>query len=65
MLKYLKEAFWASPVLPGMGNVPVNVLALIGIFILGLAQPAIWLAGLAAEVAYLYACSSREDFDVG
>jgi hypothetical protein len=62
MLKYLKEAFWASPVLPGMGNVPVNVLALIGIFILGLAQPAIWLAGLAAEVAYLYACSSSGRF---
>jgi hypothetical protein len=62
MFKYLKEAFWASPSLPGLGNVPLNVLGVVGVFILGFAQPAIWLAGLAAEVAYLYACFTNDRF---
>jgi hypothetical protein len=62
MLKYLKEAFWASPVFPGLGRIPVNALGVAGLAILGLAQPAIWLGGLAAEMAYLYACFTNERF---
>jgi hypothetical protein len=62
MLKYLKAAFWASPVLPGLGQIPLNALCVAGLIILGLAQPAFWLAGLAIELAYLYACFTSERF---
>ena len=62
MLKYLKEAFWASPHVPGLGPVPFNVLAVAAFGIFGVAESSIWLVGLALETAYLYACFTSERF---
>jgi hypothetical protein len=45
--RYIREAFWARPEIAGLGKVPVNV---------------IFLAGLGAEVAYLYACFTNDRF---
>ena len=41
---------------------PVNVLAVGGIVVLGLANPGFWLLGAGAEVAYLFLVSSDERF---
>jgi hypothetical protein len=62
MLKYLKEGFWVSPHVPGLGRVPVNLLAVVGFGIFGFAESSIWLVGLGLETAYLYACFTSERF---
>src|SRR5258708_1833048 len=62
MVKYLKEAFWASPHMPGLGQVPVNALAVAAFGIFGFAESWIWLVGLGLETAYLYACFTSERF---
>jgi hypothetical protein len=62
MVKYLKEAFWASPQVPGLGRVPFNVLAVAPFGIFGFAESSIWLVGLGLETAYLYACFTSERF---
>lgn len=38
---------------PGLGRLPVNVLAAVGFLILGFGHPGFWLLGLAAEAAIL------------
>lgn len=53
MLDYLKRAFWAGPVVPGIGRLPVNALATLGFGILGLGHPAFWLLGAGLEAGYL------------
>lgn len=53
MLDYLKKAFWAGPILPGLGRLPVNALATLGFGILGLGHPAFWLLGAGLEAGYL------------
>jgi hypothetical protein len=53
MLKYLKEAFWAGPSLPGLGRLPVNALGALGLAILGFGHPGFWLLGAGLEAAYL------------
>jgi hypothetical protein len=53
VLDYLKRAFWAGPVLQGIGRLPVNALATLGFGILGLGHPAFWLLGAGLEVGYL------------
>ena len=62
MWRYLREAFLARPEITGLGKVPVNVILLAGVGILGFGEHAVWLAGLGAEVAYLYACFTNERF---
>jgi hypothetical protein len=47
--RYLKSAFLVSVDVPSLGRVPVNVLAVTAFGILGFAQPAFWLLGLAVE----------------
>jgi len=49
--RYLKSAFLVSVDVPALGRVPVNVLAVTAFGILGFAQPAFWLLGLAVEAA--------------
>jgi hypothetical protein len=61
-LDYLREAFHATPPVPGMGALPVNKLAMAGAFILGFANPGFWFAGAAIETVYLYALSTSERF---
>lgn len=59
---YVKRAFLARPHIKGLGEVPVNLLAVGGVVVLGLANPAVWLLGASAEVAYLALVSSDERF---
>jgi hypothetical protein len=47
--RYLKSAFLVSVDVPGLGRLPINVLAATAFGILGFAQPAFWLLGLAIE----------------
>ena len=49
MWRYLKSAFFVRVPTPGLGHVPVNALVAAGFAILGFAQPAFWLVGLALE----------------
>jgi hypothetical protein len=64
MWRYLKAAFWISPDIPGLGKVPVNVLALAGVAILGfvpLLHP-VWLLGLGLETAFVFSLASHRRF---
>lgn len=62
MWRYLTAAFWAQPDLPGLGRLPLNLLAVIGVGVLGLANPGFWLLGLGAEVAFLFALATNQRF---
>jgi hypothetical protein len=53
MWRYVKEAFWFNPRLPGLGRLPVNVAAVAGFLILGFGHEAFWLLGLGLETGYL------------
>lgn len=53
MLKYLKEAFWWGPQVPGLGRLPVNAMAALGFAILGLGHEGFWLLGAGLEAGYL------------
>jgi len=46
---YLKKAFLVTVEVPSLGQLPVNALLAGGFCILGFAQPAFWLVGLAIE----------------
>jgi hypothetical protein len=62
MWRYLTAAFWAQPDLPGLGRLPLNLLAVIGVGVLGLANPGFWLLGLGAEAAFLFALATNQRF---
>jgi len=62
MWRYLKEAFWARPDLFGLGRIPWNAIAVGGVALLGIGEPAIWLAGAGLEAAYLFTLASNERF---
>jgi hypothetical protein len=49
--RYLKSAFLVSVDMPSLGRIPINALGAAGFAILGFAQPAFWLLGLAIEAA--------------
>lgn len=51
MWRYLKSAFLVSVDVPSLGRLPMNVLLASAFAILGFAEPALWLAGLATEAA--------------
>ena len=59
---YLSEAFQASPVIKGMGPVPVNKVFLAGAFILGFANIGFWFLACALEFIYLYYLSTDPRF---
>ena len=54
LIKYLKAAFWVRSRVPGLGDLPVNVLALAPVLALGFWHPAIWLIGAGFEIAFLF-----------
>jgi hypothetical protein len=60
--RYLKSAFLVSVDVPGLGHVPVNVLGTVAFGILGFAQPAFWLVGLALEAAVVPALAFNPRF---
>jgi hypothetical protein len=62
MFRYLSAAFTARPRIPGLGQVPLNLLGLAGAGILGLANPAFWFLGLGAEAAYLFGLAANRRF---
>jgi len=62
MFRYLSAAFTARPRIPGLGEVPVNLLAVTGVAIVGLASPAFWFLGLGLEAAYLFGLASNGRF---
>lgn len=62
MLRYLKEAFWARPMLGSLGAVPWNVLALAGAGMIGVAEHAVWLGAIAVETLYLYVLATNPRF---
>jgi len=53
MWRYLKSAFLVGVDVPHLGRIPVNALATAAFGILGFAEPALWLVGLAAEAAFV------------
>jgi hypothetical protein len=62
MFRYLSAAFTARPRIPGLGELPVNLLALAGFAIVGFASPAFWFLGLGLEAAYLFGLASSARF---
>ena len=62
MWRYLKSAFLVSVDVPGLGRVPLNALAATAFGILGFAQPAFWLLGLAFEAAVVPALAFNPRF---
>jgi DNA repair exonuclease SbcCD ATPase subunit len=60
--RYLKSAFLVSVDVPNLGRVPVNALAATAFAILGFAQPAFWLLGLAIEAAVVPALAFNPRF---
>jgi hypothetical protein len=59
---YLKEAFLYRTSVAGLGNMPVNILCLLGFLMLGFGLPGFWFLGLGCEIAYLYAASTNKRF---
>jgi hypothetical protein len=62
VLRYLREAFWAGPVVRGLGRLPANALGVLGFALLGFADPGFWLLGLGLEAGYLALLSSHPRF---
>ena len=62
MWRYLKSAFLVSVEVPGIGRLPVNALGAAAFAILGFAQPALWLVGLAIEAAVVPALAFNPRF---
>jgi hypothetical protein len=60
--RYLKSAFLVRVDVPALGHLPVNVLLAAAFLILGIAQPAFWLAGLAVEVALVFSLAFNSRF---
>lgn len=62
MWRYLQAAFWARTDLPGLGRLPLNVIALSGCAVLGLGHEAFWLLGAGLETGYLALLSTSDRF---
>jgi len=62
VFRYLKSAFLVGVDVPGLGRLPVNVLGASALFILGFAEPALWLLGLAAEAGVVTALAFNPRF---
>jgi len=62
MWRYLKAAFWARVELPLFGPLPLNLMGVAAVGVLGLLHPAVWLAGLGLETAYLFFLASSMRF---
>lgn len=62
MWRYLKSAFLVGVDTPGLGRLPINVLIASAFAILGFAEPALWLIGLAGETAFVSALAFNPRF---
>jgi len=59
---YLAEAFNAGLHIKGMGEIPVNKMFILGVFILGFSNPGFWFLGIALEFIYLWFLSTNPRF---
>ncbi len=59
MWRYLKAAFWEGVTVPGLGLLPVNLFAMLGVAVVGLVNPGIWLIGLGLETAFLFTVATN------
>lgn len=59
---YVREAFNASPSIPGLGQLPLNWMGLAGVATLGILNPGFLLIGAAVEVAFLATLSNNKRF---
>ena len=62
MLRYLKQAFFATFRMEGLGDVPLNLLGLATFGILGFAHPGFWFLGGTLEAAYLLLATQSPRF---
>jgi hypothetical protein len=62
MLRYVKAAFLCRVPIPGLGEIPANLLGVIGFGFLGLLEPSLWLLGTGLETAFLFALSTNARF---
>jgi hypothetical protein len=62
MFRYLNAAFFLRPGIPGLGALPLNLMAVAAFGVAGLAHPALWLLGLGLESAYLFGLSTNRRF---
>lgn len=62
MWRYLKAAFLAPFPVPGLGRVPLNVVAVAGVAILGFGEPSVWLLGLGLEATFLSSLTFNKRF---
>jgi hypothetical protein len=60
--RYFKSAFLVRVEVPALGHLPVNILLAAAFLILGIAQPAFWLLGLAVEVALVFSLAFNPRF---
>ncbi|MCB1231117.1 MAG: hypothetical protein KDN19_12655 [Verrucomicrobiae bacterium] len=60
--RYLRAAFFVRERIPLLGAVPINLVALMVVFVLGFGHPAFWLLGLCAETAFLWAMVGSKRF---
>jgi len=61
-LKYLRAAFFVRQRVPGLGGLPVNVIAVLGFVALGFGHPGFWLLGLLLEIAFLWSLVASPRF---
>lgn len=59
---YLKAAFLARVPVPGLGQLPLNALAVAAFGILGFVVPWLWLLGLGLETLFLFGLASNRSF---
>jgi hypothetical protein len=62
MRDLIREAFFLRVPVAGLGALPVNVLAVVGVAILGLGFPPLWAFGALLEIAYLIAMATSPRF---
>lgn len=62
MGKYLRAAFFIAPPMPGMGNVPINVIAVAALIGLGFIHPLWWWIGAVLETIFLVSLATNPRF---
>jgi hypothetical protein len=60
--RYIKSAFLVGVDVQGLGRIPLNALAVAGVGIFGIAEPAVWLLGLGAEVIVISSLAFNKRF---
>lgn len=62
MWRYIKSAFFVGVDVQGLGRIPLNALAVAGVGIIGIAEPAVWLLGLGAEAVVISSLAFNKRF---